>query len=283
MIYRFICLNENNNKIAYSSSSKKGIKLNVPDSITLPAESFCDVLDNLTDRKWSSNNVYVLVEDDCDYGIDWDGIDPMWLSDPKNWDEFTDYLNLTKCELRDFEHLIFDNNAEIVDGSWVLRPEYSLEYYNRIMSYLWRQGKRIRRFEDIISKDDNFSDQYLKNINVNWNDWEMDEIKRSPVWIYEYCKKNGFNEELYNAMSMYSFTNADSIYVKKFMNTKRFVPKNVRKNISKKKDFVLNLIKQNGWTHMGSRFIKRECLDRGMDIGLGYITQCRKKVASGEW
>lgn len=280
MIYRFICLKKQD--YFYFSSKKTAIKLNVPDFVDPSNEVLDRVLDHLMPVEGYNRHDYVLVEDDCDYGIDWDRVDPVWLSDPKTWDEFSEYVDVVCGDLKNFEHLIFNNNAELVDGSWVLTQEDD-SVYHRISHYMYRcDNKRMRRFENIISEDEEFSERYIKNIRVDWADWTIEEVMRSPVWMYEYCSANGFDEQIYSAMMCLSFS-SDSLYVKKFMNTKRFVPRNVRKNISSKKDFLVNLIKQNGWTHVGSRSLRRECLNRGMDIGLNYITQCRRKVASGEW
>jgi len=234
MILKYIKLKNPSALQVFDFKEKELVKIFIPDNIYDCDINVSNVAKELLNCHYRNT---VLVNAD-DFSANWDEVPAYTLKEPKNFDELLKFSSMVCKHISMYDNLI-------TSPVEVSRFIYGRRNYNIF---------RSNRIEELASKDDTVAELYLHSVDCSFEKWSLDEVKRSPVWIYEYCKKNGFNEELYNAMSMYSFTNADSLYVKKFMNTKRFVPKNIRKKVMTKKAFVEKIIEE----------MKKDCVIRSI-------------------
>ncbi len=198
----------------------------------------------------------LLINDDFSYRVNWENVKSSWLKDPVDFDGLNDYAHVLGVPCPLFEHLIKE-------------PYQACEYLR------FHGMTRYRALEDLISRDEHASLEYLRKMSgncvgtYNFSDWSLEEVCKSPVWIYHCVKKHGYNEDLYNAMTIFSFSNPDSIWIKKFMNTKRFLPKEMRKKVSSKTELVKNIMEQNNTRN--PFYIKTKCENMGVDVSMSTI------------
>lgn len=235
----------------------KPVKVVVPDfipedyNVGAVLDYFCNINSN------DSHHDILIVEDNENFKYDWDSVSPVWLDDPKDFNELIEYVRLLQVRTEHFEHII-------------KTPTEAMDYIHEL-------DIQERCFEDIICKDDEIAYEYMTHTGFidgfdGW--WTLDEVVRSPVWIYYYAKKHGYNEILYNAMMVIGLGKPDNKYFKKFMNTRRFVPKESRKNILSKVDMVRKIVKENqdiSDLHNYSWHIRQICNKNGIDVSISTI------------
>jgi hypothetical protein len=249
--YKFLKVRKSNNY--YYLNNFEPFKVVVPDWVP---EDFDQhrVFDEIANAGYLS--AIVMVEDDFSYRVDWDNVQSSWLKDPKDFEDLYEYVGILGVPCPKFEHFI-------------QAPNEACEYLSRFSDI-----KRYKGLEDLVSQDDDYAFEYLKKMCYNPNkfdfsDWTEEEICRSPVWIYFCGKKHGFSEFLYNAMTVFSFSKPDSVWVKKFMNTKKLLPKEIRKKVLSKTDFIKKLLKEPGSSN--PYYIKTLCENNGVDVSMSTI------------
>lgn len=251
MILKYIKFNSGHNQV-FDFKQKEFFKIFIPDHIYDCNIDVDSVAKNLLDCRWR-NTALVLADD---FPTNWEEVPVVSFEEPKNFEELLNFTALANKHLPMYDNLITTSHE-----------------VDRFIHRFGAQISRSNRIEEIASKDDASASLYLHVVKSSFEKWSLEEVKRSPVWIYEYCVNNGFNEDLYNVMNMYAFTNPDSSYVKKFMNTKRFVPKNLRKKMLTKKAFVKQIITE--MKKEGSYFyadkISNRCERNGYSISMATI------------
>lgn len=74
------------------------------------------------------------------------------------------------------------------------------------------------------------AEKYAKLLaNDQWSDWTLEEVIRSPCWMFHYAKnvcKGRLPEVLDNAMTMKSFEDSDNQWIRRYFGTKRYRKRN---------------------------------------------------------
>lgn len=98
---------------------------------------------------------------------------------------------------------------------------------------IWEESgtsNRAKSIEHLICVDDRKAEKYAKIMGREfWNEWTAEEVMRHPCWLFHYAKyvcRGRLPDFLDNAMTMKSFEDGDSEWIKKYFATKKYRKRN---------------------------------------------------------
>lgn len=98
---------------------------------------------------------------------------------------------------------------------------------------IWEEsgkGGRAKSIEHLIAPDDGRAEKYAKLMGrESWKEWTPEELMRHPCWMFHYAKnvcRGRLPEILNNAMTMKSFEDGDSQWIKRYFSTKKYRKRN---------------------------------------------------------
>jgi hypothetical protein len=188
-------------------------------------------------RRWSNTQMYFTEKDAEEQplvgamfnALDWRGVPPLWFKEPSCPEEALECARTVGQPIPKYEHIIaldpeasFSYSCEI-GQTFPLGERLMAEDENLSIRYADVHGVRVLDAEDRISKDDLLAEKYGKVMSsfCLWGKWKDAELVRSPVWICMFATNKGrVSENLHSAMTMFSFRDAGSKWVKKYFKKK---------------------------------------------------------------
>lgn len=172
--------------------------------------------------------------------VDWDSVEHSWFKKPRNSDQAADYCENVRQPVPEYEHLLAKdaenayNYADYCLGERFLlgEPEIAKDNYYSLR-YCDRFSCRLREAEPMLALNKNDAETYagLMRRKELWSDWTVEDLSRTPVWLFNYAKDyvNGpLPDHLHSVMMLFSFNDSKNEYVQRYFKTKRYQPKHLR-------------------------------------------------------
>lgn len=172
--------------------------------------------------------------------VDWDSVEPSWLKKPRNSDQAGDYCEKVRQPVPEYEHLLakdagnsYNYAISCLGERFVLgEPEIAKDTYYSIQ-YCERFNCRLREAEPMLALNKSDAENYagLMRRKELWADWTVEDLSRSPVWLFNYAKdyvKGPLPDHLHSVMMLFSFNDSKNEYVQRYFKTKRYQPKHLR-------------------------------------------------------
>lgn len=193
---------------------------------------------------WSYFTEYDVVDDpiftNLFKSIEWDKVEPQWFTEPNDHESASDYCSVVRQPVPKYEPLIAQDGETACEYAInCLRDFFPLgepaiaqdSYYS--VKYVEYFSKRLKEAEPMLAKSKGDAEKYAEIMRRKelWADWTVEELSRSPVWLFCYAKdyiKGPLPEQLHAAMMLFSFNDSKNEYVQRYFKTKRYQPKHLR-------------------------------------------------------
>jgi len=192
--------------------------------------------------------------------IDWDKVAPRWFDAPETSDQAWGLIKRLKVRVPEFEPTIAKCASRSVEYAKFTKERFELGedaislngsqscIYSIFLGERFEKGEpaiaadqpeviltyakdvlkdRFKIAEDKISCVDYVAAEYgdLMRDQDLWGSWTKEEVKRSPVWLYQYAKdyiKGKLPEDMHVRMLAYGVTNPNNEWIRKYSVAKKY-------------------------------------------------------------